>query len=169
MNFEYRLNIEDLKEGYRANLPGLGKYTFIIGGIVILVDSFPLLLKGTISFQKIISGVITPSLLILAFFYFFRFYQSYSLKKMLNLPEVNGDVIVETSDEGLTITTVTSESKTKWNMYGYWKETSNLFLLYYQVNVLLNIFPKRAFIDDEQIHEFRELLRVNLSTQPNRR
>jgi YcxB-like protein len=169
MKFEYQLNLKDLIEGNLA-MRRVDKYALTICIIIItLVIYLPPFLKGPISFQKIFLNIIAPSFFILATLFYGYCIQIFSYKKMLKLPEIKGGIIVETSTEGLTITTITSESKTRWDMYGYWKETSNLFVVYNQSNVLINIFPKRAFVEDEQIHKFRKLLFANLSTKPQNR
>ena len=55
------------------------------------------------------------------------------------------------------------ENKLRWKIYIKFLETKNLFVLY-QVSNVFNIFPKRAFDSDEQIEEFRELLRTKIGT-----
>ncbi|WP_392535214.1 YcxB family protein [Nostoc sp. C117] len=164
MKFEYRLNINDVKEANEVDAKTrIMKYYLIFTGVLILISLFPLLSQGHVSFQEILLSAILPNLLIVVVAYFATYVIRYFLIKRTwnSQPNLKNEISVETSDEELKITTPLSESKMQWSGYTHWRETPNLFMVYQSRNCL-NMFPKRAFISDEQANEFRELLRAKL-------
>ncbi|RUS97558.1 hypothetical protein DSM106972_082950 [Dulcicalothrix desertica PCC 7102] len=70
------------------------------------------------------------------------------------------DFCVETIEKGLLISTSGEESKIQWSMFTHYRETNNLFLLYFSSNYY-NLFPKRAF-ENQEVNQFRDLLRQNI-------
>lgn len=62
------------------------------------------------------------------------------------------------SDLGLHFKTVSINSEIKWDYYTKAWETQKFFYLFYGKDVF-SLFPKRAFLKDECIIEFRELVK----------
>jgi hypothetical protein len=70
---------------------------------------------------------------------------------------------VEITQENLNIKGESFECTLKWKVYIKFMETPKSFMLYQSKN-MFNLIPKRAFDSDEQIEEFRELLRAKIGT-----
>jgi YcxB-like protein len=174
MEFEYRINVEDLKEGYRAiqkipiektNLKRLMRFAL---GLPIMMSVYSIIkvfiLKETILPIEVI--VFLFSILIPIFIQslpqFPLSITDFQLTQQLENSPNKGEATVIAGDEGLTITTPACESKMKWFLYTHWQETLNLFLVYRQFDLEFVIFPKRAFANDIQINNFRQLLYNNL-------
>lgn len=167
MKFEYRLQVNDIKEANQAHSQkGLLIYCFVLIGILLLISILPLLMQGGASFSEIITSIVLPNLLIFAIVYFcMRIARNFAINRTWNSqPGLKNEISVETLEDGLQINTALLESKMKWLIFTHWRETPNLFMVY-QSNNCFNLFPKRAFSDNEQINEFRELLSVKLSNK----
>lgn len=164
MKFEYRLQLKDLVEANRihSQKASLISY-FCLILIFLLVPLISFWSQGDISWNRIFLEVILPNAIIFTLFYgLIHAIQYFSIKRNFeNQPSFRNEISVETTEEGLQINTVTSESKIKWSVYTHWKENSNLFLVYQAPN-LFNLFPKRAFASDRQVDEFREILASRL-------
>ncbi|MUG98173.1 YcxB family protein [Scytonema sp. UIC 10036] len=164
MQFEYRLNVNDIKEANQAHSKKvLLKYYLLVMGIIIFISILPMLTQGGISLNELLISAIVPNLVLLAFIYLvIRISRNFVLSRTWNSqPGLKNEIRVEASEEALQINTELSESKMKWLIYTHWRETPNLFMVY-QSNNCFNLFPKRAFGSDEQMNEFRELLRAKL-------
>jgi YcxB-like protein len=167
LKFEYRLTLKDFKEFNQVHSnPMLLKLCLLYAGIFMFLAVLPLLSKRSISFQEVLLVVVLPNLLYVAIFCAAIYIiQHFSIKRAWNNSHaIKNETITEVDDEELTIITPLSRSILKWAIYTHWKETSNLFLVY-QSHTCSSIFPKRAFISDEQIDEFRALL---MSKLPNK-
>jgi hypothetical protein len=167
MKFEYRLTINDFKEFNQVHVkPMLLKIGLLYAGIFMFISILPFVSKGSISLQEILLVVILPNLSIGAIAYAVVYMlQQFSIKRAWNNSHIlKTETIAEIDVEQLTITTPLSKSILKWAFYTHWKETSNLFLVYQSRNCS-SIFPKRAFISNEKIDEFRSLL---MSKLPNK-
>lgn len=164
MRFEYRLNINDLKEANKAHSKkALWKYYLLIVATILLISILPLLTQGSITINDIFLTVVVPNLFLFGLLYVVtRISQNFMINRAWkSQPGVKSAIIVETTTEGLEITTESSESKLKWSLYTHWKETPNLFMIY-QSNNCFNLFPKRAFNSEADINELRELLSTKL-------
>jgi hypothetical protein len=75
-------------------------------------------------------------------------------------PILQYPTIFEVNEERITVKNISFESHLKWQIYINFLETKNLFVLY-ETNSSFNILPKRAFISNEQLEQFRDLLRTN--------
>ena len=64
---------------------------------------------------------------------------------------------LEISEEELTLSSPIFQSTLKWQIYTHFIETTNLFMVY-QSKRLFNMFPKRAFSNEQELDEFRYLL-----------
>jgi hypothetical protein len=172
MEFEYRINLEDLKEGYRAiETTSTGKTNskrlmrLTLGFTIVMMGYFAIkvfVAKETIPPLEVIAFLVSILILIVvqSLPQFSSSMTDVQLKKHLeNLPN---EAAVIAGDEGLTVTTPACESKMRWFVYTHWQETLNLFLVYRQFDLMFDIFPKRAFANDTQIDDFRKLLSNNL-------
>jgi hypothetical protein len=167
IKFEYRLNVNDIQEANQTHCQkGLLRYYLVLIGILLLISILPLIIQGGASISEILISVLLPNLLLLATVYFgISIARNFAIKRAWNSQTgMKSEMSVETFEDGLQINTALSESKMKWLIYTHWRETPNLFMVYQSSNCF-NLFPKRAFSDDEQINEFRELLRVKLPNQ----
>lgn len=70
-------------------------------------------------------------------------------------------ITIEIDEDKLKIQTINCESSIRWQLYIKAIETKNIFMLY-QAKALFNIIPKRAFNSDEELDEFRELVRTKI-------
>jgi YcxB-like protein len=171
MTFEFRLNMEELKEGYKAirivamERTNLKILTYFVVSCIVVVTLGSLIVKGTVN-PMAITAFLFP-LILLTVIKFSIIYSPFTdslLKQQLkNSPEIKGEITILVNDEELTITTLLSTSTMRWSMYTHWQETLNLFLVYRQSDIQFIMFPKKAFADDTQIDEFQQLLRNNLS------
>lgn len=162
MKFAYRLNINDLKEANQVYAKRILKLYLIFAGFLILISLLPLLLQERVSFQEILFAILPYLLMVVVVHFGGNFIQNFVLKRNWNSqPNLKNEIRVETSDEELKITTPLAESKMQWSFYTHWRETPNSFMIY-QSHACLNLFPKRAFVSNEQANEFRELLRAKL-------
>jgi YcxB-like protein len=174
MEFEYRINLEDLKEGYRAiETTSTGKTNskrlmrFTLGLSIVMAVYFiikVLIAKETIPPMEVIAfsfSILIP-VVIRSLPQFPLSITDFQLKQQLENSPNKGEATVIAGDEGLTITTPAYESKMRWFVYTHWQETLNLFLVYRQFDLVFDIFPKRAFANDTQIDDFRQLLYNNL-------
>jgi YcxB-like protein len=163
MRIEYKLNLNDIKEASRdITKTSNAKILLFYAGFLGLLYLLPLFLKRNPSTQEIIVAVTAIFFSVAIVYLFGRLAQYLSIKRAWNsMRSAITEMTIETSDEGLKITTPVSESKVKWIAYTHWGESSNLLFIYASVNSSI-LFPKRAFVDHEQIDGFRELLNSKL-------
>jgi len=79
-------------------------------------------------------------------------------------PSAQSPMTIEASDAGLAVHSTHGESKVSWSAYMAWAEAKSVFVILPQPRIYVPI-PKRAFTD-EQLNEFRELLRRTIKPQP---
>jgi hypothetical protein len=70
---------------------------------------------------------------------------------------VRGDITCWANEEGFSQQTTNTDLTVKWPALIKFKETRNLFLIY-PSKQMCYLIPKRAFTDEGQVKEFRELL-----------
>jgi hypothetical protein len=85
-----------------------------------------------------------------------------SRRQFKNNPTAQSTIIMNASEEGLEVQTVHATSKVAWSAYVAWGESKSVFVIMPQPRIYLPI-PKRAF-REEQVGEFREMLRRNIKT-----
>ncbi len=163
MRIEYKLNLSDIKEAsHDITKVSTMRTLLLYAGFLGLIYLLPLFLKRNPSDREIIVAVTTMLLLFAVVYLLARLTQYLVIKRTWNsIRSERTGMTIETSDEGLKIITSVSESNVKWTAYTHWKESSNLFFVYISVNSSI-LFPKRAFVDYEQIDSFRELLNSKL-------
>ncbi len=164
MRFEYRLTLNEYKESNQAHSNQIYlKFGIACVGMCLLIKGLLLLLKTTVSIQELLLEVIQQGLVV-GIISFPEFYMMHQVSMKLawnNAPLIKDETVVEFNDEELTINTPLSKYTLKWAAYTHWKETLNLFLVYQSDNSS-SIFPKRSFVNEEQIDRLRELLRSKL-------
>jgi hypothetical protein len=70
---------------------------------------------------------------------------------------VRGAITCWADEEGFSQQTINTDLTVKWPALIKFKETRNLFLIYPSKHMCY-LIPKRAFADESQVKEFRELL-----------
>lgn len=89
--------------------------------------------------------------------------KKFQLSRVYNSqPSLREPVNLKITEEGLKLQGASYESKLQWQVYTKFLEAKNVFLLY-QSNNCFNIIPKRAFLNVEQIEEFRSLTTTYIS------
>lgn len=163
MQLEYRLSLKDYQEANQAHFKSqlwiyFFFWFFMIVGLLFILLSF-------VADTKIdVFGVVYFWSFALIFFnpYFSNPLKNYFIARAWkNNPSLDHPITVEVEKEIIKMKTITFESSIQWQLYIKAVETKNLFMLY-QAKALFNIIPKRAFSSDEQIEEFRELLRAKI-------
>ncbi len=69
---------------------------------------------------------------------------------------------LEITDQGIIGQSENTQGTNSWNEYVRWKEGNGVFLLYWS-DALFQVVPLRFFQADEQIVEFRNILREKVS------
>jgi len=87
-------------------------------------------------------------------------------RQFRNTPSAHDPITIEASDSGLHIRSVHADSKVAWSAYVAWGEYGSVFVILPQPRIYVPI-PKRAFTD-EQVSEFREILRRNILPRKER-
>jgi YcxB-like protein len=166
IKLEYRLKLAELIEADPSrNRPESIVYLIIFDGILVTIYLILSRLSyGQLYFQE----MLVPTLLFyfcaiiasILIFYLSLLSRYFTIKKDWQRRMQSGQTcVIEIDDEGCTENTI-SPSIFSWPMCDYWRETSNLFLIYDPDGSCI-IFPKRVF-SDQQIQDFRQILNTNL-------
>jgi hypothetical protein len=162
----FQLTAEDYRQGLLAwrNLRTWRRWSIrafaIFLGLILLI-SIAQLFVASASFVSALPGLVfsvgaliliwaTPSLS--------------AHRQFRNTPSAHDPMTMDASDAGLEIHSVHADSKVAWSAYMEWGEHKAVFVILPQPRIYVPI-PKRAFTD-EQLNEFRELLRRNIKPQP---
>jgi hypothetical protein len=166
IKLEYRLKLAELIEADPGrNRPESIVYLIIFDGILVAIY---LILSRSSYGQLYFQEMLVPTLLFyfcaiiasLLIFYLSRLSRYFTIKQDWQRRMQSGHICdIEIDDEGFTDNAV-PPSIFSWSMCDYWRETSNLFLIYHAEGSC-TIFPKRVF-SDEQIQDFRQILNTNL-------
>jgi hypothetical protein len=81
-------------------------------------------------------------------------------RQFRNTPVARSPITIDASDSGLHIRSIYADSQVAWSAYVAWGEYKSVFVILPQPRIYVPI-PKRAFTE-EQITEFREMLRRNI-------
>jgi hypothetical protein len=87
----------------------------------------------------------------------------YSRRQFRNNPTAQSPIILDVSDQGLEFHNAHADSRVAWSAYVAWGEAKSVFVIMPQPRMYITI-PKRAF-REEQVREFREMLRRNVGTK----
>lgn len=133
---------------------------YFIVGIALLISLLALLLTRSaaetpIALAGIAFGVLWFAWMLLAPRFF-------SKRQFRNHPTAQSPVTFEASEAGLEFHSAHGDSKVSWSAYVGWGESKSVFVIMPQPRIYVTI-PKRAFAE-EQVGEFRELLRHNIRT-----
>lgn len=163
MQLEYRLSLKDYQEANQAHLK-LQRWVyyffwfFILLGLLSLIISF--VSGGQLDVFVIVYLLVFPVIFLNP--YFSNPIKTYFINRAWKgLPNLHHPISFEANAEILQIKTINSESSIQWQLYTKAVETKNLFMLY-QGKRLFYILPKRAFSSNEQVEEFRELVRTKI-------
>jgi uncharacterized integral membrane protein len=166
MKLEYRLKLADLIEVERGrSRPEIMIYVIIFEGILLALY---LIISRSSQGELYFQAMLVPMLLLYFYiiigcvliFYLCWLSRYFTIKrdwqrKMRSEQEFG----IEISDEGFQDSRVPLEVFA-WSMFDYWRETSNLVLIY-DTNGSGMIFPKRVF-SVEQIEDFKQILNTKL-------
>jgi len=83
-----------------------------------------------------------------------------SRRQFRGMPTAQSPITMAISDAGIAVHTLHADSKVAWSAYVGWGESKSVFVIMPQPRIYIAI-PKRAFTD-EQLGEFREMLRRNI-------
>ena len=158
MEVRYQCNLNDYLEAQRAHASWITRYLFIILGLVfIMLGAFRVFLEGVPAGASSL-GI---GIFWLAWGLFFRpIWLRRDFRKNPNFARENTLLV---KPDGLETTTEIAKNDTKWATYTKFKESPNLFLLYFSARIF-RVVPKRAFSGPE-LEQFRELLRENLTSK----
>ena len=86
-----------------------------------------------------------------------------SKRQFAGTPSAQSPMTVEASDDGMEVQTAHANSKLSWSAYIAWAEGKSVFVVLPQPRIYIPI-PKRA-LSNEQIDQFREILRRNVGSK----
>ena len=72
------------------------------------------------------------------------------------------------NDDCMTYESEQATARTPWTDFILWRENDVLFMLYFS-EVMFRMIPKRAFLGDDSVTSFRELLRNKISSTEGRK
>lgn len=119
-----------------------------------------------LGFRQGVAGLALP-LLLLVLWLAFRLviYPLWIKRDFRGHPNFQREQSVKIDEWGLHRTSEIGQSETKWLAYTDYRETHNLFLLYFGRR-LMEVIPKRAF-SAEELQQFRQLLLEHLRAERN--
>lgn len=167
MQIEYRLSLKDYQEATQAHFK-LQRWIYFVFWFFILFG----LLSLTIDFVSerqldvfvitiTIITLLVPPVLFLNPYFSNPIKNYFVARTWKNFPNGHQPMSVEVNEEVIKIKSINFDTIMQWQLYIKAVETKNLFMLY-QAKALFNMIPKRAFSSDEQVEEFRELLRTKI-------
>jgi hypothetical protein len=163
MQIEYRLSGKDYQEANQAHFKSqLWIYFFF--WVFIIIGLLFLILSLVADTQLDVFGIVYFWLFAIIFFnpYFSNPLKNYFVARTWKgFASLHQPMSVEVNEEVLKIKSINFDTSMQWQLYIKAVETKNLFMLY-QAKALFNMIPKRAFSSDEQVEEFRELLRTKI-------
>jgi hypothetical protein len=117
-------------------------------------------------FRQGVAGLALP-LLLLVLWLAFRsvIYPLWIKRDFRGHPNFQREQSVKIDEWGVRRTSEIGQSETKWLAYTEYRETQNLFLLYFGRR-LMEVIPKRA-LSVEQLQKFRQLLLEHLHADEN--
>lgn len=162
MNIEFRLTLKDYQEASQAHIKSQHLLYFFnwSASILFLLLGVVMLFSKDILFSVflVVIGICSnPSFNPLQNYFIARLWKSQ--------PSIREPMTLEISEEGLTGSSPIFQSTVKWQIYTHFIETTNLFVVY-QSKRLFNMFPKRAFSNEQELDEFRYLLERKIVKSP---
>ena len=171
-NFDltFDLSTTDIYHTTRANVGETFKKRSVLIGLVFLellaiagATGYLLSPKPDGSSTSLIAASISLAFVFPAIVLFMLYLNPYLGAKTIYKNNVNirGSIHWHFSEERINVQMTTGSSELLWPTFIKARETKNLFLLYPQKQ-LANPIPKRAFVNEEEIAAFRELLKCHI-------
>ena len=161
MQVTYQLTQEDFYQGclaWRSRRKWqlwMLRIAYVIVGIAFLTSLLTLLLdRSSMTAPTALAGL---AFCVVWFAYVLLTPRFSSRRQFRSMPSVQSPITLDITEAGLEIHTIHAESKVSWAAYVGWVERKTVFVILPQPRIYVPI-PKRAF-NEEQIEEFRELLR----------
>jgi YcxB-like protein len=155
---------DDYHQGYLAwrALPAwrrwLVRLAYVVLAMAILLIVLGLFLDHkAATVQNAVVGIFCTTLCLVFLWQGPRFSSGRQFRKT---PSAQSPVTLNVSDAGLETHSIHGASKVSWSTYVAWTEAKSVFVILPQPRIYIPI-PKRAFTE-EQINEFREILRRNI-------
>ncbi|MBP0017276.1 MAG: YcxB family protein [Cyanobacteria bacterium SBLK] len=160
MKIEFRLTVRDYQEAFKAHWKQQKKYYFyrVVVGLLLITSILTFLLGD-------LAGSIVYLLLAIIFIPVVNWINNVSLKAAWKnqTDTLKQPMTIEATADSLSIEGESFQSVLQWKLYNKFIETTNLFVIYEEKN-LLRIIPKRAFANDEELSEFRKILQENINS-----
>lgn len=164
MQVTYQLTPDDVHQGFLA-WRRRGKwqqwmrwFAYLIVGLAVIISLTLLLVDRSAATTPTASAGIT--FCVVWFAYMLSAPRLSSRRQFRSNPMVQSAITLEVTEQGLEFQNAHVHSKVAWSAYVAWGEVKTVFVLMPQPRTYITI-PKRAFTE-EQVSEFRELLRRNI-------
>ena len=153
---KYQCNLTDYLEAQRAQLRSSIGYRILLGmaTLVLAVGAFELYELG---FAKAVPAILVGVFWAACPTFLFSWRVRRDFKKH---PNLSREYSLDADDSGIKLTGDFVEQAGKWPVYTKFRETPNLFMLYYGARLFLMV-PKRAF-QNTDLGLFRELIARNI-------
>ncbi|MEG4009861.1 YcxB family protein [Microcoleus sp. Pol11C1] len=154
MKLEYQLTLNDYLEASQGHLKSQSFLLWIFSILFFLIGLLCIIINPAdwTGYCLFVGGIFYIPLI--------KLNQRYQLARLWkSQPNLREPTTLEFNEEGIIYKTFSVESNIKWQLYTKFRETKKLFMLY-QFPHVFNILPKRAFMSNEQLDQFRELLRI---------
>jgi YcxB-like protein len=152
MRLEYKLTERDLLEA-QAKHGGVWTKVLRIWGVLLIAAG----VTSLVIRPRHYSNAVLPILMGVFFFFGLRLLALRSFRRDQRLQQPFEAII---SDSGIDASSPTGSSKSTWGAFIRYVESKHLFLLY-QAPHVFSIFPKRAFVPEDE-ESFRRLLNDKL-------
>src|SRR5580698_484530 len=130
---------------------------FVVGSAFLISLADVLFARNAARLQTSLSGIAFAAI----WFAIMWFGPRFSARRQFrNSPTAQSPIMLNATETGLEIRSAHGESRVLWTAFGAWSERKSVFGILPQPRIYYPI-PKRAFTD-EQLSEFRELLRNNI-------
>jgi hypothetical protein len=167
LNVAFHLTLSDIYKATAAIMRSARAKLLIVGSVVTIIS----LLAGGFALARVVMGlppppgidslpavwgIIFPPLFMFLVCYVSPYFGARSLYK--NNANFKGEIRYSFSDDGVTIEVTTARSELQWSSFVQVRETRDFFLLFVR-KTMAHIVVKRAFASQEEIAEFRDLVR----------
>lgn len=159
LSIKYYNNQKEFTEAMNLYYSKTQKRLFdIVLGLVLSLISIPLFLFIEPSYSFIFLFCVG------LFLFLFSLFKGsiYSKIRFLKDKKFNDEYEINFNDQGIQFKTVSINSEIKWDFYSKVWETQKFFFLFYGKE-LFSLLPKRAFQNNENVIEFRELIKRKIN------
>jgi len=156
MDVQYQCDLDDYVEAQNFVLKqSVSYYILFVGG------GFSLVLGLAIAFWGRFANALPALFLGIFWLGYLILYRTAKIRHDFKRhPNVSRQCSLQVDDNGLRSASDVSTGETKWGAFVKYRETPNLFMVYFGGR-MFRVIPKRAF-STLQLEEFRELLRRKL-------